>query len=717
MESRPDSPRKNLADRSLHGFIINIQKNAYPRGNQMRYCFNTIDKLKLDAVKILSLPSKVEKIFDETGKAVTSADQVKEKGLYYISCGEKYASGMPSPRSKSREVFTLTEEEEEEPERVQTSFEASVAENIAKKQQEAAEKEKQAAKSPDIKKEKEMASFNRLIAISNKSVQEAYLESTLAAFASTEPDQKAKLTKFDQLSNLSKNTAYYDFINHLVTNQMAPNYGTSELQDEVDAWCMDALNQLTISDINFIISGLPSTGKSSTLYSLSTILFRKIQQSSANGSFLFFPLNFEKLTLEFNSIKQIYNVFVTNTLNAARYSNYAIAPFVSSLCQWFISIPTANVFPSFPQMPEHVHGIDFKAIRALGQSIFDICKVKSNLQKFIGAITDFPANFAQTIGLPTVLFILDHFDYCDVEALDESMFPDSIYSVKFAPEICRSISGQKYLVSCENEQAFAQCFTCEGATPIDTEGICRSHVDGRTLTVKPMKIELTIEDCIGAPGIIAAFEHVCDLAAKVNTDPAQPKGIKIMSAVSRSRKYILKREVMRLFKVLFGAGNNKVTLDTLNDLEDSDLIVNVDGEKNPQGEEGQNQEEEDGEETTKTANSRVQSSPSNRTKASPAKSTPAKTTTPTKSQLAGQSSSTKGNSNNNNNQQGTLSKSGHPNSLSANTKSPAKNSLNASSNSSAPKSTSNPPSSKDQQPNKPANSNFIELVDDSEEDI
>ena len=215
MESRPDSPRKNLADRSLHGFIINIQKNAYPRGNQMRYCFNTIDKLKLDAVKILSLPSKVEKIFDETGKAVTSADQVKEKGLYSISCGEKYASGMPSPRSKSREVFTLTEEEEEEPERVQTSFEASVAENIAKKQQEAAEKEKQAAKSPDIKKEKEMASFNRLIAISNKSVQEAYLESTLAAFASTEPDQKAKLTKFDQLSNLSKNTAYYLSLIHI----------------------------------------------------------------------------------------------------------------------------------------------------------------------------------------------------------------------------------------------------------------------------------------------------------------------------------------------------------------------------------------------------------------------------------------------------------------------------------------------------------------------
>ncbi|EAY12611.1 hypothetical protein TVAG_074390 [Trichomonas vaginalis G3] len=254
---------------------------------------------------------------------------------------------MPSPRSKSRHLYTPRHDEEEDQDQKPTSFEADVAETIAKKQEEEdREKEKQATKSPDSKKEKELASFNRLIAISNKTVREAYLESTLATFASTEPDQKAKLTKFEQLSNLSKNASYYDFINHLVTNQMAPSYGNSELQDEVESWCMDSLMQLSAKDINFIISGFPSTGKSSTLYSLSTILFRKIQQSASNGTFLFFPMNFQKYTLEFNSITQIYLLQILLMLHVT-----AIMP-LHHLYQFYAN----GLFPfQHPQLSLHSH--------------------------------------------------------------------------------------------------------------------------------------------------------------------------------------------------------------------------------------------------------------------------------------------------------------------------------------------------------------------------
>ena len=595
MSETPKSPRQSIHERSLKGFPIQIQRNAYPRGNIMQYTFTNFESLLVDAQRILNLPSQAKKVFDARGNKVESEDAFERKKLYYISCGESFAQGV-NVTQKMKQLQPKTEEEEEDQPQ-QTFYEQAISQNKEKEAQKRAEAEMQ--QTPEKSKqqerrEKETAAFNRLLALSNKTVQEAFIESTLSAFASTEPDEKAKLEKFDQLSTLTKNTQYYDFINQLITNQLAPTFATSPIQDEVDMFFIDMMKGLTIDELKFIITGLPQTGKSSVLFSLATVLFRKIQQSSAFGTFLFFPLNIEKLTLELKNIRQVYYVWVTTALTGARYSNYAIAPFIPTLIQWFCSIPTQPVAPSFPPLPQHVHGINFKAIHDLGVRIFQTSHDKKGLADFVAAVVEFPKEFAKAIGLQQVFYVLDHFEYIDVQFYDDPNFPDYVKpTINFAAEVCRALETEKYVVSCQTETAFSKAFTCYDATPIDTEGIIESVTDGRKITLLPLRIEITTADCKGCPGILAQFTKVADLAENIGKEPPQNKNVKIRTSIGRSRNLLLKKQLLYLVKCIAQIGNDRLTLDTLNVIDDGDIKVKVEGQKEVERPKEEEEEEEE----------------------------------------------------------------------------------------------------------------------------
>ena len=582
MTETPKSPR-SIHELSIKGFNIQIQRNAYPRGSVMKYIFSNIDNLLVDATRILKLPSQAVKVFSEDGKRVKDRESVEKGKLYYISCGEDFASGVNVSQKLKQKPKSGEEEEDEGP---QTFYEQTIQQNKEKEAQKALEN--QAEQKPEktkqeIKKEKEAAAFNRLLALSNKTVQEAFIESTLAAFASTEPKQKSELQNYSQLATLTKNTQYYDFINQLITNQLAPTFATTKLQDEIDMFFIDMLKSISMDKLQFIITGYPQTGKSSVLYSLSTILLRKIQQSSANNKFLFFPINAEKLTLELASVTQTYNVWVTTTLTAARYSNYAIAPCNPSLLQWFCSIPVTPVLASFPIVSHtpnaedkiHIHGVDLNAIQALGQKIFTISHNKAGLEEFVNAIVEFPREFAAAIGLTDVFYIIDHFEYLDVAYRDVPLFSEYLKTVQLAPLVCNVLSPAKFVVSCETEPLFAKAFTCEEATPIDTEGIIESNPDTRKLTILPMKLTLTTEDCKGCPGILAQFTKVADLASNIGKEPAQNKGVKARTSIARSRYLLLKKQLLYLIKTIALIGNERISLNTLNIIDDANIEVKV----------------------------------------------------------------------------------------------------------------------------------------------
>ena len=629
MSETPKSPR-SIHELSIKGFNIQIQRNAYPRGDIMKYVFSNIDKLLVDAQRILKLTSQATKIFNEDGKRVREADKIEKGKLYYISCGEEFAHGVNVTQKLQQKPKVEEEEEDEGP---QTYYEQTLQQNKEKEAQKQA-LENQTPPEPEktkqeIRKEKEQASFNRLLALSTKTVQEAFIESTLAAFASTEPRDKAKLQKYSQLSALTKNTQYYDFINQLITNQLAPTFATTDLQDEIDQFFIDMLKSISMENLQFIITGYPQTGKSAVLYSLSTILLRKIQQSTYNNKFLFFPINAEKLTLELGNVNQTYNVWVTTTLTAARYSNYAIAPCIPSLVQWFCSIPASPVLASFPIVSHtpnqeekiHIHGVDLNAIQALGQKIFTISHNKTGLKDFVTAIVEFPRDFAAAIGLPEVFYIIDHFEYLDVA------FRDTLYSeymktkhiVELAPLVCQVLAPAKYVVSCQSEPLFAKAFTCGEATPIDTEGIIESAIDNRTLTILPMKLKVTAEDCRGCPGVLAQFSKVADLAENIGKEPAQNKGVKIRTSIARSRYLLLKKQLLYLIKTIANLGNERISLDTLNLIDDSNIEVTVEGTK--QSEEQQQATEENKQETS-PAKTQKPSSPQQRTQSSPRNPSP-----------------------------------------------------------------------------------------------
>ena len=540
--------KKTPPSKPIKGINVYLFKNAYPRNDKPKsYRLVSFEKLLKDSVDILFLPSIAKRVYTEDGKAVTSIDEISEKQTLYISCGEKFGLGAPSPKKRPMSKLSdktdsinsgiINENNNQSPLKPKTPA-SSITSSPSRKTQSQSPKKS--------KKEIEIDSFQRTLLLSSLTSDLFMREAAASVFSSMTEEQQKKLKKHDYIEALHDEIQQTEFIHHLFEKSICPSSSISPINEELNHMAIEILNGLDIDELKFVIDGPRQSGKTSFLYILSKQISRKIQLSDQSGKFLFFPINFEYLTQEISSPKNLLKVFLSTILQGLKYSDYRFLPYIAPLKQFFASIVNVNI----PQLPSVLNNIEFFDVNKL----IDIGRQISNalhknevdsLKNFIKLLVRIPQEFASIFGFVSPFYIFDSFDYCDINfKASPEYFPDSIHTINFATYLSAELSGGHYVVSLQDEERFFECFACQDAALISIENAIQEPPEFPDISIFKPKLHFTIKDCHGYPGYITHYIKLVDSIRKYGDHVARKSNYAaIRSSADVSRMIQIKRDL------------------------------------------------------------------------------------------------------------------------------------------------------------------------------
>ena len=547
----PKSPAKvTIADRSIfRGRTIQIVRNQWPRGNPHRYRMTTLDKLLVDAVEILSLGAKAKRAFRKDGTAVNSVDDVEDQEVLYISCGEAFGFAMPSP-VKRKKVLP------------------------ASPSKQAAPQQKTPEKTPEkpklTRRQRELQMFNRVVALAQRTTEENMKIATASVYASLDKQQRNRINVVQTVHDDVQDGL---FMQHLLRQQMIPMIPV--VDDNLRDLAVEVFRGIKIEEVKFVVGGPRQSGKTTLLYTLATVLLKKIRMSSEVSKYLVFPMNFELNWLFLGSPAALMRIFVSTAFDSLEYCLLKVVPYLDTLRKWF----TLSVFGTLltPPVLQECSFVDMKALSALCKSLNTALNANGDhsLEHFVEKMCRFPRDFAQAFGMKDALFVMDGFDYANVELRPSpELFPRSLKSVWLSDYLCLELAKSPYLISMQDEQAFMECFSCDDAALLDTEGmITEPYADGY-LRFREPALKLRVTDCLGCPGYIARFQKLWNLVVAAHDNASYPSRysmIRTMADVSRRRT--IKQEAMKLITLLFTAGNENFSKELLNEIIESDRVT------------------------------------------------------------------------------------------------------------------------------------------------
>ncbi|OHS97624.1 hypothetical protein TRFO_09325 [Tritrichomonas foetus] len=553
--------RKSLSQRQAQGILVQVVRNAYPRSDPKRYRLFSLDKLLKESMQLVGLNAQAKKIFNKDGCLVKSIDEVNDGDVLYISSGEKFAYGI-SPVKRQLPKYEPVESPKEE----------HKPDTPTKTKSEIRQENKQ------NRFQHEVLSFQRIVAVTQKTVDENLRESTASVYAALLENQRRRLPNWYQLQYAHDETQQARLIEHLINLKICPT--SANVIPEVYDWSMDLFRGIEVDDIRFVITGPRQSGKTTLLHSTASTLMRKLQCSDEASKYLFFPFNFEIESLELNNHNHLLKLFMKIAFEALEYCHLAFLPLISQLRKWF----TLSVFGTQMQYPTGIsqfEGVNEKALKELAKKLHSSLQAKDghSIENFVTTLCELPSQLAKALGLSGVIYIFDNFDYASEVFLTpgENCFPDSLKPVSLCQALCNELQNNLYIVSLQDEQRFLECFTCDNAALLDTEGILNGSQtvtqNNVSIVVRQPPLRLSVDNCLGCPGYVARFERLCELVKRMELNSAVPSQYAIVKTSSdRSRLSVVKQEIVRLSELLSDAGSTVITKDLLNRLIDQEAM-------------------------------------------------------------------------------------------------------------------------------------------------
>ncbi|OHT07984.1 hypothetical protein TRFO_23686 [Tritrichomonas foetus] len=582
-QQNPQSPksilRKSLTNRSIQGKTVYLYKNAYPRNLKPKiYRIVNFNEMLKDSVDLLLLPSLPKKVFTEEGKLVNSADDICEKQTLYISCGEKFGFGLNSPKrfgqASPASKHDNIKNDILSPKDGGKSAVASSPKMSPKSTQKVASSKMSPKKS---KKDVEIEAFQRIVALASSSADELLRDSTASVFASLTEDQKRRMPRHDYLQALHDETQQAHFIIHLLEKSICPSYATSIVDEQLNKHAIDILKGLDVDEIKFVIAGPRQSGKTTFLYYLVSQLNRKFQLSEESSRYMYFPINFEYITLEMNCPKSLYRVFINTIFESVRYSNFKHLPYLNFIRQWFISLSNSNAVTQFPSNLNNIEAINSKKLIELGRSFSAALHENGteSLTNFIQKLVKLPREMAKALGFTDAFYIFDSFEYSD--ALIQpgpECFPESLKSVSLANLLSAELNGAHYIVSMQDEQRFMECFACEDAALIDMEDFIKELPELPNISIFKPNLHFTVGDCRGCPGYIVHFSKLVESIRRYGYNVSrQCPYAPIQTSVDISRLYGIKQDLKTLCSDLLNLGNEQVTQELITNLDEMFIVI------------------------------------------------------------------------------------------------------------------------------------------------
>jgi hypothetical protein len=508
----------------------------------------TLEKLLEDAVPILGLSARAEKIFAEDGTAIHSTDAIFDQATLVISTGEPFQYSPPSPNS----------------------LRARYGSPPPKARTPTSPLSPPSPKSPDAprltRRQREHQAFQRLVATAPRSAQETMKLATAAVYDALAPEQKAQLGVPGEMERAVREVQEGLFQAHLYREGIT----APAVEDGVLARVVDLFTRLPLCDVRFVVAGPRQSGKTALLHTMAMVLNRKLQLSGEAGRCLVFALNFEMHTLHVAEPAALLRLFVHAAFDALEYSALRLVPLAEGLRRWFL----LSVFGSAASPPVCA-GFDAAPLQALARAVAAALAADGDraLEDFLRRVAAFPREFALALGFTDVLFVLDSFEFAGVSlAPGPGLFPRALRGCNFADCLCAELSAAAYVVAMQNEQDFMETFSCADAALVDTQGFVEPGDLGVVEVAEP-SLMITAEDCGGCPGFIGRFRRLADDVRRTAENaaiPSQFSDLKTFPDISRRRA--VKLGLLRLGALLCGAKNEKFSLELLNRLGEVDDV-------------------------------------------------------------------------------------------------------------------------------------------------
>ncbi|KAK8888609.1 hypothetical protein M9Y10_033340 [Tritrichomonas musculus] len=547
--------KKTPTNKSVKGKNVYLVKNAYPRNDKPKlYRLVTFENLLKDSVDILFLPSLAKRVFTEDGKAVTSIDEISEKQTLYISCGEKFGLGSPSPKKRP----TLKESDQNSKSILNPSYNGDNQSNQSPAKQKtpapsfaSSPSKYSVQQSPKkSKKENELDSFQKTLFLSSFSPEMLMRESAASVYSSMTEEQKKKLIKHDYIEALHDEIQQTEFLIHLIDTPICPTIPVSPINEELNHMAIEILNGMEVDELKFVIDGPRQSGKTTFLFIMAKQISRKLQLSDQSGKFLFFPLNFEYITHELTNPKNLLKIFLTTILNGLKYSDFKFLPHLPSIKQFFNNIVNTNV-PQLPSSLINVDIIDSNKLIEIGRKISNALHKNEvdSLKNYVKLLVSLPQEFASLFGFVAPFYIFDSFDYCDlIINPGPEYFTNSIHSVSFAPILSSELNNGHYIVSLQDEERFFECFASQDAALLDIEYAIKENPDLPDISIFKPKLHFTISDCHGYPGYITHYAKLVDSIRKFGENSSRKSNYAtIQTSADVSRMFQIKRDLKTLY--------------------------------------------------------------------------------------------------------------------------------------------------------------------------
>ena len=579
--------KSKILDSFKEGKTIMIAENKPPFKPIRRYRWRgKLSEIKKDAAEIIGLNTKIGRIFTTDGTVINSIDQVNDGDVVVaVKAGdefkqekEKIKFSKPKSHRASEEVVVL-------------------AERIKAEQK----------KTPIIMKETQIDKLNYYIAMSKTPIKVAHQLAMLSTFANFDKNVQNEIKNKNDFVNEIIAVQQQYFYKQLVDQGIAPPRAGIPFQEELRQWAATCVEKVDFDKVKFAIYGQRFSGKTMVLNSIATTYYRKLALAGINGTFLPFPIDFALNNVLLDDEVQAYQLFVRISFESVRYSCPQILPIYDFLLNWFKGLTdTLSPKPLSPAVKE-IKGINEKKLKEMGRSLVSAFTFKETTKSsrkttrrsvIYEAITSFPCDLCEAVGLKQPIFIIDHADQCNED---------------MAKALISVLDDNLYIMASQVDSEFFSTFQLKQATPLYSDSIIKEEPTHRMLLVDSGTF-LSEKDCSGCPGYLSAFYDICNLVLEYKKLPAAKKFRKFKTAADVSREMEVKKKIILFLDILKESGNKKITSTLLEDLSEQKSAVRIEvtveekpKPKEPEPEPEPTQEPADNEETR--TNSSVANNP------------------------------------------------------------------------------------------------------------
>ena len=398
-----------------------------------------------------------------------------------------------------------------------------------------------------------------------------WIEQLLPLFALLSEDNK---TLFNQVNNAMKEQkdfvqqALMKLFGKLLNIKLPPTIEAFVDMKQFASQIIENHRFLTFNDLSYnfkiAICGPRRSGKSVFFKILSDQIIREFSNNDVLYKTLVVAFDMKTLSLNLTNVKQFYldmvdivcKCLATQKPYLARYIAKEIKPF-------FLSVLNEDPPTLKRSLLNHdLYKEFFNNLQDIGELLNLFWNDPSSLSQWYTNVSHLPSMIAKAAGFDNTLFLIDNFEYCDVQVSGQGRFNQSEMTCFVSEYFKYMITNNMFIISCEDEEKLYHVLVSLDDLNYDytpMEFVSISDIDAETalkknviISIKDVDINLQVgkEICGGIPAYIYLWNTAVNTT--IEYEKLDPK-----SEEYEEKKYLAISQMQALFNLAFTPNDNE----------------------------------------------------------------------------------------------------------------------------------------------------------------